>query len=49
MTHSESISVGDYTAALLVRDRGAARHRIASQLDLSDVELFPQTAGNGAP
>lgn len=42
--HTEFISVGDYAAALLVREDGPARHRIVSLLNISDVELLPQSA-----
>lgn len=40
--HSEFISVADYTAALLVRDKGHARHRIVSLMNISDVEILTQ-------
>lgn len=39
--HSEFISVGDYTAALLIRENGQARHRIVTLVNISDVELLP--------
>lgn len=42
--HTEFISVSDYTAALLVREEGPARHRIVSLMNISDIELLPQQA-----
>lgn len=42
--HTEFISVSDYTAALLVRqNNGHARHRIVSLMNISDIELLPNT------
>lgn len=42
--HSEFMSVGDYTAALLVRADGVARHRLVSLINISDVEILPTSA-----
>ena len=44
VAHSEFMSVGDYTAALLVRSGGVARHRIVTLINISDVEVLPAPA-----
>lgn len=41
--HTEFISASDYTAAWLVRQRGRARHRIVTLMNLSDFALLPHT------